>query len=79
MSHKMSMCLQALLPDETGLCSLSKKGSLVFIWCVFISVLEVHVGEARGHCILGRHLQLAKEACSHLPQFYVPRGHCVIY
>lgn len=39
------------LLDKTGSCLHMGKGSLVFVWCVFISVLEVHVGEAVCHYI----------------------------
>lgn len=46
---EMSLCLQTVLLDERRSCLHIKKGSFVFRWRVFISVLEVYPGEATYH------------------------------
>lgn len=43
---EMSLCLQTSLLDERRSCLHIKKGSFVFRWRIFISVLEVYPGEA---------------------------------
>lgn len=73
---EMSLCLQTVLLDERRSCLYIKKGSFVFRWRVFLSVLEV-----RPHITAFPALppRLAKEAGTRLLQFYVLRGRGNIY
>lgn len=78
-SNWIIICVSVSFPSRwEELCLHMEKGSLLFVWCVFISVIGCQWVKSDVSAFPGPPHLLQPEANTRLLQFYVLRGYCII-